>query len=223
MSHAIFENSRAHNYDQFVIDWIPNYQYFMNLLPALLQGKPEEAILVAGCGTGNEISRIVKQDPDRQITGIDPSPEMLDQAREKLDQYPQVQLIDGYLKDLPQGPKFSFATLLLVLHFLEDDGSKLDLLKQIANRLDPGGKLVLLDITGNREQIQDNLQILKSMIPAEIEQNEVSERLDKIENELYYVSEERLVELLVSAGFESPTRFFQSSIYMGWVAKKAAI
>lgn len=216
----IFENERATHYDQFVSDWISGYQSFIDQLPRLLGDGKERNLLVAGCGTGNEIKAISESKKGWSITGVDPSPEMIAQAKEKLKAHPTIQLKTGLVSDLKTSPKYNAATLILVLHFLEDDGSKLDLLKQIADRLQPEGQFIMLDITGSSWLIQKNLQVLKQLVPDHLDANDIDNRLERIQNELHYVTEERLTELLMLAGFDRPVRFFQSSIYMGWITYK---
>jgi len=216
----IFENERATDYDQFVEKWIPNYHYFMDHLPNLLIETDPKELLVVGCGTGNEILRFARSQVEWRITGIDPSPDMIVQAREKLKDCDKVELIEGLITDLSADKKYNAATLLLVLHFIEDNGNKLQMLKAIANRLVAGAKLVMLDMTGDKQQIRDNLQVLKLLLPEGVDKQEISERLNRIENKFFTVSEERLSELLQEAEFEKPLRFFQSSIYMGWITQK---
>lgn len=216
----IFENERATAYNQFVETWIPNYHYFLDRLPKLLSETTQKNILVVGCGTGNEIKQFVQAPEQWKITGIDPSPEMIRQASEKFHAYDNVTLIKGLVTDLDIEKKYSAATLLLVLHFLDDNGNKLNLLKDIAERLVPGATFVLLDITGDKNQIKQNLKVLKLLLPDGLDEEQISNRLNRIENELFPVSEERLSELCTEAGFEPPLRFFQSSIYMGWLTKK---
>ncbi|MBX2923210.1 MAG: class I SAM-dependent methyltransferase [Chitinophagaceae bacterium] len=216
----IFENERATGYNQFVKTWIPGYHYFLELLPKLLSETEYKDLLIAGCGTGNEIERFAHAPEHWKITGIDPSPEMIKQAREKLQTYNSITLMEGVVADLDPGKKYGAATLLLVLHFLSDNGDKLSLLKDIAARLVPGATFVLLDITGDKNQIRQNLKILKLLLPDDLDEEQISNRLNRIENELFPVSEQRLSELCTEAGFEAPLRFFQSSIYMGWLTKK---
>jgi len=216
----IFENERAAGYNQFVETWIPNYHYFLDRLPKLLRETNHRELLVVGCGTGNEIERFIRTPEHWEITGIDPSPQMIKQAREKLKNYGNIKLVEGLLTDLDVGKKYGAATLLLVLHFLDDDGSKLNLLKGIADRLVSGATLVMLDITGNKKQIKQNLKILRLLLPEGLDEEQIGNRLNRIENELHHVSENRLSELCTAAGFEQPLRFFQSSIYMGWLTKK---
>lgn len=216
----LFENERASGYNLFVQTWIPNYDYFMDCLPKVLRDINPKDLLVVGCGTGNEIERFVRTSEPWIITGIDPSPEMITQAKEKFQAYENVNLIEGLVSDLDKERKFSVATLLLVLHFMEDNGDKLSLLKSVSERLVSGAPFVILDITGDKNQIVENLKVLKNLLPDELEEEQISERLRRIQNELFPVSEERISELCVEAGFEKPLRFFQSSIYMGWMTRK---
>lgn len=216
----IFENERATGYNEFVETWIPNYHYFLDRLPKLLSDTDEKDLLVVGCGTGNEIERFVKAPEHWTITGIDPSPEMIKQANDKLQIYDNVTLITGLVSDLDIEKKYGVVTLLLVLHFFDDNGNKLNLLKDIADRLVSSATFVMLDITGDKNQIQQNLKVLRHLLPDGLDEEQINNRLNRIENELFAVSEYRLSELLQEAGFEKPLRFFQSSIYMGWLTKK---
>lgn len=216
----LFEKERATGYNQFVETWIPNYHYFLDHLPDLLGKTINKNLLVVGCGTGNEMERFAKADQHWKLTGVDPSPDMIRQAIPKFAGNDNVKLIEGVVSDLDKSVSYGAATLLLVLHFLEDDGSKLNLLKDISTRLEAGASLVLLDITGDKEHFKDNLEILRVLLPKNLDSVEVNKRLYRIENDLHPVSEERLIQLLTEAGFETPLRFFQTSVYMGWMTKK---
>jgi tRNA (cmo5U34)-methyltransferase len=218
----IFENERATGYNEFVETWIPNYNFFLDRLPRLVRETANKDLLVVGCGTGNEIARFVDAPEDWQITGVDPSPEMVNQAREKLQSYANVTLIDGVVADLDPKRTYGAATLVLVLHFLKDNGDKLSLLRAIAERLEPGAPFIVLDITGDEKQIQANLKVLKHFLHEGLDEHEIENRLTRIDNELHHVSEERFAELCVEAGFETPLRFFQSTIYMGWLMRRSS-
>lgn len=215
----IFENERALGYNAFVDGWIPNYRYFLEKLPQILREVPNKNLLSVGCGTGNEIEQFCNDD-EWQITGIDPSPEMMQQAAAKLKNYQNVQLFQGTVEQYRPSKLYGAASLLLVLHFMKDDGSKLQLLTQIAQKLEPKAPLILLDITGSKTQIKDNLNILKLLLPKDFPEVDIAKRFHRIEHELHAVSEERLSHLLHEAGFGRPCRFFQTSIYMGWMAYK---
>ncbi|WPZ12395.1 class I SAM-dependent methyltransferase [Roseivirga spongicola] len=192
----------------------------MEKLPKLLSDTDNKDLLVVGCGTGNEIVQFAKADQDWKITGVDPSPEMINQAKERLAKHENIELIKGLVSDLSQDRKYGAVTLLLILHFLEDNGEKLNLLRQIAQRLKTEAPLVMLGITGDQKQMKTNLKVLKQLLPNNLDKDLLQNRLQRIENDLHYVPEERLMELCQEAGFERPIRFFQTSIYMGWITWK---
>ncbi|MEL7002038.1 MAG: class I SAM-dependent methyltransferase [Bacteroidota bacterium] len=124
-NNAIFENERAINYDNFVNTWIPQYDFFMDMVTGMLTNIEMSPILIAGCGTGNEILSLLQSGIHGPITGVDPSPDMIAIARNKLKTYPQVNLVDGEVQVLPEGKVYSAATLILVLHFIKEDDAKL--------------------------------------------------------------------------------------------------
>ena len=128
---AIFENERASNYDSFVQTWIPNYQFFINLIPKLLNDVSDKNLLVVGSVTGNEIEAIKKVNSNWTITGVDLSPQMVSIAEEKLKNELDITLICGEVADIDK-TMFGAATLFLVLHFIKDDGSKEILLSDIS-------------------------------------------------------------------------------------------
>lgn len=219
----LFENERATNYDDFVLTWIPHYQFIMNLLPVLLKdanNTGNNRLLVAGCGTGNEILAFHRSGLEWSITGVDPSPDMIVQAKKKIANQRNIELICGLVSDLATNKLYGAATLILVLHFFPDDGAKQSLLEDISSRLEPGAPFVLMDIFGSGPQIRQNLNIFRKTLPADLTSEKINERLERIEQHIHYIPEERLIGLLGAAGFENPVRFHQSTIYGGWVTKK---
>ncbi|MEM8525284.1 MAG: class I SAM-dependent methyltransferase [Bacteroidota bacterium] len=218
-----FEGDRAKNYDQFIQNWMPNYDSLLHCLPELLSSRMQtmkNKVLVVGSGTGNELEILANAKKEWQFLGIDPSPEMNVQAQEKLADLPNVEIQEAYVKDLPEGIHFRAATLLLVLHFLPDDGNKLALLRDIANRLKSGAPFVIAGIFGSKEELIVNLEILKTLFPPDFMPEDLEERLERIRDQIQYIPEARLIELFEEAGFERPTRFFQMAIWGAWVSRK---
>lgn len=218
---AIFEGKRSSNYDDFILAWVPNYEFLLNVIARLLARESGSGeVLVAGCGTGNDILALLSHSPALKITGIDPSPEMVKLAREKLSGHLQVKLIDGRVSQLPANSGFDAATLILVLHFLPDDDSRRGLLRDIAERLKPGAPLILNHIFGSKEEFMQNLAVLRASLPKEIPEEDVESRLERIASQLHYIPESQLFALCEEAGFEKPVRFFQSSIYGAWQTRR---
>ncbi|MEM1216082.1 MAG: class I SAM-dependent methyltransferase [Bacteroidota bacterium] len=220
---AIFAGDRATTYDSFANDWIPFYPQLMASVPSLLASElPVKAseVLVVGSGTGNELRALAQQHPDWSLTGIDPSPELVQQARQKLAAFPNVQLYDGYVTDLPTANQYQAATLLLVLHFVPDDGSKLALLRAIAQRLRPGAPFLLADIYGSPAELSVQLPLLRRLLPPHLDPEAVAHRLKHLPERIQHVSTTRLRQLLVDSGFEPPRQFFKAAIYGAWWTKK---
>jgi tRNA (cmo5U34)-methyltransferase len=132
----------------------------------------------------------------------------------------RVTLHQGVVQDLPQFP-FNAATSLLVMHFLPDDGTKLDYLKAIAARLQPGSLFVLVDAHRDKQsevfkRLMDGWQKRAQMVGMEAQR--LSELADGVWQNIQCISEERTLELLAQAGFTRITRFYTGFIFAGWFA-----
>jgi len=110
------------------------------------QARGDAHILVVGAGGGMEIKAMAEAQPAWRFTGVDPSPAMLDLARQTLTPFAdRVVLIQGKIDQAPAGP-FDGATCLLTLHHLDRD-ERLGTLKGIRRRLRPGTQLVVAQHT----------------------------------------------------------------------------
>ncbi|MDB5141305.1 MAG: methyltransferase protein [Mucilaginibacter sp.] len=130
------------------------FQYGESVLD-LLDVKPGERILDLGCGTGHLTRNI--QESGADVVGIDASPEMIAQAKEK---NPEVNfnVANGadFLFDEPFDAVFSNATL----HWIHEQDS---LIQCVYNSLKPGGRFVAeFGGKGNMEKmIAATQQVLK--------------------------------------------------------------
>jgi tRNA (cmo5U34)-methyltransferase len=142
------------DYDIAVRQSIPGYDAMLTMLTALFQRylMDDAHILVVGAGGGNEISALSQTHPTWQFTGVDPSEKMLAVAQSKVESLgieDRVTLHKVVVQDLPIH-RYSAASLL-VMHFLPDDGTKLDYLRAIAARLQLGSPFVLVDSHGDKQ------------------------------------------------------------------------
>ncbi|TGK07979.1 class I SAM-dependent methyltransferase [Leptospira semungkisensis] len=219
-----FEGERAQIYERRIGKMIPFYDGIMELVATeLLAITPESGnILSVGCGTGGDFKNLLKIAPERfSITGIDPSPEMIEQAIRK---YDKIHFECKTVDQLPLEPKFHSATLLLVLHFLNDEGEKLSLLKEIYDRLQPGGNLILFDLFKSMPEEDDTLySYVKSyLLNFKGWEEEALNQYLKRFYELHRIPESRYLELFKEAGFFKVQRKFQAFHVGGWMATKKA-
>ncbi len=101
----------------------------------------DACVVDAGCGTGLLLERIARRAPNTKRVGIDPSPEMLAVARQRLPA--DTRLLQAGSEALPLGTQ---SVDLLVssssLHCLPDAGPAI---AEFSRVLRPGGRLILAD------------------------------------------------------------------------------
>ncbi len=100
---------------------------------------------VADIGCGGGIYSRALAEMGAQVTGVDPSPIMLEAAQEQSDSFPQIRWIQGSAEQtgLPAG-SFHFLLMRAVIHHLRD---LLSCFHEAARILRPGGILLIQDRT----------------------------------------------------------------------------
>lgn len=223
-----FKAEGASGYEQRIRTLIPAYatmhQMTNALLRALLGSRAE--VLVVGSGTGMELCELGAANPHWNLLGVDPSADMLEIAKgnvARLGLTDRVTLRRGKVEDLPGDQRFDAATLALVMHFLPDDGGKLAILGQIAERLKPGAPLILVDLCGDPHAQRGQLLMSawkENQVLQGVAREEVEERMGERMNVVQYITEERSRMLLHQAGFHLVERFFEALLLTGLVARK---
>ena len=225
-----FDRDRANQYDLDIRKAIPGYEALHGMAHSLLQTNLDESarLLVVGSGTGMELVNYCQQNPTWSLTGVDPSVEMMAIAVEELVSLgyrERVDLHTGYVSTLPETEPMDAATLMLVMHFLPDDGSKLKLLKDIARHLKPGAQLILADLYGDRSK-PNFAKLRKAWQALYFSQLDDESRIkaeanfqNSIDNSIYFITEARIIELLQTAGFDCVTEFYNAFLFGGWIAQ----
>ncbi len=225
-----FDRERASQYNLDIRKAIPGYEALHNMAESILATNLPTAadVLIVGSGTGMELISYAQKNSRWSLTGVDPSTEMMKIARSHLTNkklLPKVNLYTGYIDTLSLSKPMDAATLMLVMHFIPDDGSKLKLLRDIAQHLKPGAEFVLADLYGDKsapyfaklKAAWQNLYYsqLDKTTKAKAEQNFAA----SIDNSIYFITENRIVELLNIAGFTNVTKFYNAFLFGGWTAK----
>ncbi len=224
-----FDGVYGEGYEALARRVIPGYDTLFPMIGALIDPDlpPGARVLVVGCGTGIELVTFKRIRPDLRLHGVDPAGQMLELARRRVagaDLADGITCQHGYASDVPLVPRFDAATLINVLHFVPDDGSKAGLFADIARRLKPGGVFVFFDLHGDPGSEEHERYMpawrrywkIRGMTGAER-----SEFAERIRHGIHFASPERVVELARAAGLIQPRRFYQSLLYGGWTFRRA--
>ena len=221
-----FDDRRAAVYDGLIRQVVPGYDVLHRLIRLILYGILDEAahVLVPGAGTGMEIETLATGRPDWRFTAIDPSPGMIEAARQRIADEGlagRTTFHEGTIEDLPGPERFDAASLVLVMHFLPDDGAKAALLRHIAARLQPGAPLILADLFGEPESppFRRHMDVWGAwQLECGIEAEDVEKGFRHVVKDIHFVSEERIGALLAETGFGPPQPFWRNLAFGAWLA-----
>ena len=100
-----------------------------------------ERLLDVGCGTGALLQRLSETHPVEHLSGVDPVPEMLGIARQRLS--PAIDLREGWAERLPfAAERFDVVVSCNMFHYIREP---LAALKEMKRVLRPDGRLVITD------------------------------------------------------------------------------
>jgi tRNA (cmo5U34)-methyltransferase len=184
----------------------------------LAESAPEAAhVVVVGAGGGLELAAMAAARPGWRFTGVDPSPAMLDLARQAVAPFAdRIQLVNGTIDQAAAGP-FDGATCLLTLHFLERD-ERLRTLREIRRRLRPGANFVAAHHAppGDAEHwIARSVAFGGGAIPDPASAAASAKLMTQRLPLLTPAVEE---DLLREAGFMDVALFYAALSFRGWVA-----
>jgi tRNA (cmo5U34)-methyltransferase len=194
----------------------------MTMLLLAEQTSAAAHILVLGAGGGLESRALAEAQPDWRITGVDPSPAMLDLARRTVAPYSdRIRLIEGTVDDAPAGP-FDGATCLLTLHHIER-GERLRTLVELRRRLKPGANIV---VAGHSAPQPEAMRWMTRSVAFGDRQGidpATAAGIGKMMTErLHLLTPTEEEAMLREAGFHHVAMFYAAFSFRGWVATAAS-
>ena len=213
------------NYDAHIRKLIPAYEQIHLQVHALLKTYvvDDARVLVVGCGTGYELQYLAEQFPTWQFIAIDPAPNMLEKAKQHIENIAlssQVEFKLGdtsILKYLDQ--RFDVALAILVSHFVATD-LKLAFFQDIGNSLSKTGLCLSYELTCIESQQQ--LQSIKNLaLMTGLAEKQVDVMAKRMEQDFALISADELKNIYKQAGFASVETFAQVLNYYGFIGFKA--
>jgi tRNA (cmo5U34)-methyltransferase len=229
-SHQKFDMARAEEYAQQARIALAGYDACHELsaciLSAAIGERRDARVLVVGAGgTGGEILAAAKLEAGWRFVAVDPSAPMLDLSKAQIEAagfLDRVDFVCSAVSDLAPEAVFDAALVIGVLHHVKDDADKAALLRDVAVRLLPGGSMVL---AGNYRAYASEPLLLAAWANrwrlAGADEDEVRRKRDTImRGAAPPESEDKVVSLLMEAGFEAPERFFSSLFWGAWHTRR---
>ncbi len=100
-----------------------------------------DRVLDVACGTGFLLSTLAEREPGLELTGVDPTPEMLEVASRRLG--PAARLVLGRAEALPfAANRFDVVVTTNSFHYFRHPAAALSEIRRV---LEPGGRLVVTD------------------------------------------------------------------------------
>lgn len=183
-------------------------------------------VLSVGCGTGIEIGFLAERFPRWRFTAVEPSRAMLERCRQRADAAGFASRCTfhlGYLETLATDEPHDGATCLLVSQFLVDPAARVGLFRDIAARLRPGGVLVNADLAAEVTSPEYERLLamwLDRMSSAGVPPEALARARAAYAKDVAVLPPTRVAELMASAGFGSPTPFFQAGLMHAWCATR---
>tara|TARA_B110000196_G_C20838331_1_gene517068 strand:+ start:60 stop:716 length:657 start_codon:yes stop_codon:yes gene_type:complete len=214
-----FKDEQATQYNSRITRLVPGYELLHQVTNAQLKAtlKDNAHILVVGAGTGKEVLALAALNPTWQFTAQDISSDMLAIAKQEFEEQgisERVNVIEGELDKL--STKADAALCLLVMHFLEDDGSKKQLLKNIKANLNKGAHLYISDLMKPETDFEREAQIT---VCADLGLSDAGQAYtaQNLESEFYPLDRMRFSELLNECKYGIPKLYFKALGFSGYV------
>lgn len=214
-----FTGEQATHYNDRITRLVPGYELLHQLTNAQLKAtlKDNAHILVVGAGTGKEILALAALNPTWQFTAQDTSSDMLAIAKQAFEEHgiaKRVNVIEGELDKL--STMADAALCLLVMHFLKDDGSKKQLLKNIKANLNKGANLFISDLMKPETDFEREAQIT---VCADLGLSDAGQAYtaQNLDSEFYPLDRMRFSELLNECKYGIPKLYFKALGFSGYV------
>lgn len=222
MNQPAFSGPSVHTYADGPPRHVPGFAGLHRMTTMLLSERmpADGRVLVLGAGGGLELKAFADAHPGWSFDGVDPSVDMLRLAAEMVAPHAdRVRLHQGYIESAPDGP-FHAATSILTFHFIPRE-QRLETLKQIRRRLNPGAPFVLAHISFPQTEPERSMWIARHVAfgaPDGTDPTQLQSSREAIGTRLTILAPEEEEAMLREAGFSGVSLFYAGLSFRGWVA-----
>jgi len=223
-----FDGDYGEEYKELASRVIPGYDELFIATLSLLQERLDKRskILIVGCGTGRELEVFASAEDQWTFDCVDPSKEMIECTRQVAHQRgisSRVQFHHYYTHDLDSNVQFDAATVINVMHFLLDDGSKDTLMQSVAQRVKPKGTVVLFDLHGDPSEPYFKLFYnawIRYMDHRGYTGKKKERLLRRLDQGIAYASSERVLQICQNSGLHLIRSYWSGLLYNAWLFER---
>ncbi|WP_020209191.1 methyltransferase domain-containing protein [Gilvimarinus chinensis] len=208
------------HFDSHINRSIPFYpQLHETIIRLSEQLLPQNGVVYElGCSTGRLCKQLKQRIPHARIIGVDVEPNMIQAAKSAGD---AVQYECADIREYDMAP-CSVAILSYTLQFIEPT-QRLNLLKKIQSRLQPGGAVILAEKIKRRDQrLEQLMQRAHSQYKVDqgFSKAEISAKSESLAGVMTPLYEDENIELLEQAGLTRISPIFNNLTFCAWIAFK---
>ena len=156
-------SERTSEYDSWIRKVVPRYEEMLDVLVSCIRMEMGDTIraIDLGCGTGALSQKLLGSFPHADLTCLDMTEGMLDQARDRLKEHGSVRYVLSDLYDYKFDGPYDAVISCLALHHIVTDEDKLMIYRRIHDGLAPGGVFLNADIMLGADDALQELYINK--------------------------------------------------------------
>lgn len=203
---------------------IPNYETMRQLCFNLGKNFIKEGsnIVDMGCSNGLSVESFVKAYPGNCFYLLDVSEPMLEECRERFEDYPLVFVINNDLRKGVPMDDIDLALSILTLQFTPIEYRQ-NILQDVYDKLNEGGAFIMVEkVLGNSAKIDD--LFVKEYYNLKQEngytQEQIANKRKSLEGVLVPLTSSFNEHLLHQVGFKYVDCFFRCLNFAGWIAIK---
>ena len=220
------DNKSAYNssvYDENIVSTLPYYREYHNQIIDLVKAAGMQNIdwLDTGCGTGTLASRVFDCRDDVRFTLCDPSEQMLDIAKNKL-QGRDIRVFNIASQNMTFDSEFDVVTAVQSHHYLKPDARK-TAVDNCFRALKSTGVFVTYENIRMTTEASDKIALKRweNFLSDHLKYPEVVKmHIDRRGVEVFPITIEEHIELLREAGFKSVDVLWTSYLQAGFWAMK---
>lgn len=214
-----FSFSTIQNFDEHILKSIRGYEHLINDVVSLSQYfiQSKSTVIDVGCSTGKMLNTIQHCNNNiNDVTYIG-----IEKEQNLIEQHTGIEMCNCDVLEFDNWIGSSFVTSIFTLQFINKAFRK-QIVSNIYNGLLPGGSFVFAEkIYSDNSQLQDMMTFMYYDYKRQsFAADEILDKENSLRHLLRPVTEQELLDVIVSCGFRTVEPFWRNFNFVGYVAIK---